>query len=627
MDPRILSYYETELRHLRQMGAEFAREFPKIAGRLGMENLEVADPYVERLLEGFAFLAARVQLRVDSEFPRFSQHLLERVYPHYLAPTPSMAVVKFQPDFREGALMDGVTIPRHAQLRSLLGKGEQTACTYRSAHEVKLWPITISEAEYLGGAAAVRALGVEDRPGLRAGVRLRLRLMAEDSLQALKLNDLAIYLHGAEDIPFRLYEQIIANAIDVVAIPTERPPKWQLGLGKDSIEQLGYANEDALVPYTLRSFHGYRLLHEYFALPQRFLFFVLKNLQSAFKRCGEVREVDLLILLKTADLQLERNVDADNFMLYCTPVINLFTKRADRIDLSNRYAEYHVIPDRTCPMDYEVYSVQQVTGHATDTTKETEFLPFFANADAEKYRNHTAFYTLRREPRMLSSKQRRQGARSSYIGSEVFLALVDASQAPYSSDLKQLSLRVTCTNRDLPLHMPLGQGTTDFSLEFGAPLEAVRVLSGPTRPKGSSAEREISWRLISHLSLNYLSLIENNAQQGAEALRELLLLYIPAGDLNTRKQIEEGVRTISSQAVTRRMPIPGPIAFGRGLEISLTLEESAFEGNSAFLLGAVLDQFFARYVAINHFTQTRVKTESRGEIMKWPTRSGLRQIL
>lgn len=627
MDPRLLSYYETELRHLRQMGVEFAREFPKIAGRLGIENLEVADPYVERLLEGFAFLAARVQLRVDAEFPRFSQHLLERVYPHYLAPTPSMAIVQFNPDFREGALLDGVTIPRKVQLRSLLGKGEQTACSYRTAHETTLWPLTISEAEYLGGAAAVRALGINDKPGLRAGIRLRLKLMTEDYLSDLKLDQLTIYLQGAESTPFQIYEQIIANALDVVAIPTARPPKWQQSLGKNSIQQIGFDDEDALIPYQKRSFHGYRLLHEYFALPQRYLFVQLNHLQSALKQCGETREIDLIILLNQADPQLDRNVSADNFALYCTPVINLLQKRADRIDLNDRFSEYHIIPDRTCPMDFEVYSVEQVSGHGSETSKETGFLPFYASTDTEKYRNHTAFYTVRREPRLMSSKQRRHGARSSYIGSEVFLSLVDSSEAPYQAHLKQISLSITCTNRDLPLHMPLGRDKTDFTLEFGAPIDSVRCITGPTRPHSSSADKEITWRLISHLNLNYLSLLDKDSLQGAEALRELLLLYIPPSDLTARKQIEEGVRSITAQAVTRRMPIPGPIAFGRGLEIKLNFEDSAFEGRGAFLLSAVMERFFARYVAINHFTQTRVSTESRGEIMLWPTRSGLRQII
>jgi len=627
MDPRLLSYYESELRHLRSMGAEFAREFPKIAGRLGMENLEVADPYVERLLEGFAFLAARVQLKVDAEFPRFSQHLLERVYPHYLAPTPSMGIVQLQPDFREAALLDGVTVPRHVQLRSLLGKGEQTACSYRSAHEVTLWPLSISEAEYLPGAAAVRALGIGDRPGLRAGLRLRLKLMQDVGLEELKLDQLAIYLHGTENVPFRLYEQLNANVLGVTALSTERPPKWKHGLGKNTIAQRGFDDADALIPYTYRSFHGYRLLHEYFALPQRFLFVEFSGLRSIFQRCGEAREVDLVVLLDTADIELEHNVSAENFYLNCTPIINLLSKRADRIDLSDRFAEHHIVPDRTCPMDYEVYSVRQVTGHGSDNTTDTEFLPFYATTDDEQYRNHTAYYTLHREPRLLSSKQRRLGARSSYIGSEVFLSLVDASEAPYRSNLRQLSLNLLCTNRDLPLHMPLGQDKTDFTLEFGAPVLSVRCITGPTRPKASNANREISWRLISHLTLNYLSLLDKDEQQGAEALRELLRLYIPATDQLSRKQIEEGVRSISSKAVTGRMPIPGPIAFGRGLEINLNLEESAFESSGAFLLSAVLERFFARYVAINHFTQTRVTTESRGEIIRWPTRSGLRQIL
>ena len=627
MDPRLLSYYESELRHLREMGAEFAREFPKIAGRLGMENLEVADPYVERLLEGFAFLAARVQLKVDAEFPRFAQHLLERIYPHYLAPTPSMAIVQCEPDFREGALLEGVTIPRHTQMRSLLGKGEQTACSYRNAHEVTLTPLTISEAEYLPGAAAVRALGIDDKPGLRAGLRLRFKLMQDTGLEDLQLDRLTVYLRGPENAPFRLYEQINANALGLVALPAERPPKWKHALAKDTILPLGYDDEDALIPYTYRSFQGYRLLHEYFALPQRFLFVEFSALRPVFQRCGEAREVDLLVLLNNSDPQLENNISAENFALHCTPVINLLHKRADRIDLSDRFAEHHIVPDRTCPMDFEVYSVQQVTGHGTDHSKDTDFLPFYSTTDSEKYRHHTAFYTLRRDPRMLSSKQRRLGARSSYIGSEVFLSLVDASEAPYHSNLKQLSLSLLCTNRDLPLHMPLGQGNTDFTLEFGAPVASIRCVTGPTRPKPSNAEREISWRLISHLTLNYLSLIDNNQQQGAEALRELLRLYIPATDQTNRKQIEEGLRSISSRAVTRRMPIPGPIAFGRGLEITVNFEESAFEGSGVFLLSAVLERFFARYVSINHFIQTRITTETRGEIMQWPARTGLKQIL
>ena len=175
MDPRLLEYYDRELQYMREMGGEFAREFPKIAGRLGLDAFECADPYVERLLEGFAFLAARVQLKVDAEFPRFTQHLLEMVYPHYLPPVPSMAVVQVSPNMNDGSIAEGFLIPRDSQLRSGIVEGEQTACEYRTAHDVTLWPLEIAEAEYLDGPGEVAGLGIPHRQGVKAGLRLRLR--------------------------------------------------------------------------------------------------------------------------------------------------------------------------------------------------------------------------------------------------------------------------------------------------------------------------------------------------------------------------------------------------------------------------------------------------------------------
>jgi len=626
MDPRLLRYYNEELRYLREMGAEFAQEYPKIAGRLGMEGMEVADPYVERLMEGFAFLAARVQLRVDAEFPRFSQHLLERVFPHYLAPTPSMAVVQFQPDFSEGDLVQGPNIPRHTVLRSLTGKGDQSPCTYRTAHDVPLWPLEIAEAEYLGTAAAVKALGVSELRGLRAGIRLRLRLVADAHFEHLPLDRLALYLRGPDALPITLYEQLVANSLGIAVLPTQRPVAWQQMLPKTAIRQSGFDDDQALLPYGARSFQGYRLLAEYFAFPQRYLFVEFNGLRAGLSRCPHP-EIDFVVLLDHSHPLLEQGLDKDNFGLFSTPAINLFPKRADRIHLSEQRAEHHIVVDRTRPLDFEVFSITGVTGHGVTAEEEQTFLPFYASSDDHALQGHSAYYALRREPRLISSKVRRQGPRSSYIGSELFISLVDATQAPYSSTLRQLGLTTLCTNRDLPLHMPLGQGTTDFTLEAGAPITGVRCLSGPTRPRPSTAEREITWRLINHLTLNYLSLADSDPQQGAAALRELLKLYAPASDSAVHKQIEDGVRRIQARSVTQRLPIPGPIAFGRGLEITLTFEESAFEGVGVFLLSAVLERFFARYVSINTFTQTRIRTETRGEIMRWPLRNGLRQIL
>ncbi len=625
MEPRFLRHYNRELQYIREMGAEFAQEFPKIAGRLGLEGFECADPYVERLLEGFAFLAARIQFKLDAEFPRFTQHLLEAVYPHYLAPTPSMAVVQLQPDLTEGALAEGFTVPRDSILRGILGKGDRTACEYRTAHNVSLWPLQLTKAEYLPTGATLARAGIPDIPGSRAGIRLCLRTTAGLTFNKIALDTLNLYVRGSEELPMHIYEQLFANGSAVVVRPSKRTSTWHEVLDKRHVKRVGFGDEEALLPIGPQSFQGYRLLHEYFSFPARFMFVELTGLASAVQRCEET-EMEVVVVLDRSDPDLEDVLDVSHFALFSTPAINLFPKRADRIHLDARQHEYHLVPDRTRPMDLEVHSVNRVLGHGTRPEHEQAFHPLYALQETGVHRQRRAYYVVRRERRMLSARQRLKGPRSSYVGSEMFLTLVDADEAPYSPDLKQLSLSVLCTNRDLPLHMPVGKGKTDFTLESGAPVDAVRIVSGPSAPRTSWAEGDPTWRLISHLTPNYLSLLDKDDEQGAAALRELLTLYSDVGDAASRSQIE-GVRSVQSVPVTRRLPLPGPISFGRGLQITVTCDEIAFEGAGVFLLGAVLERYFARYVSINSFTETVLRTVARGEIMRWTTRAGQRHLM
>lgn len=624
MDPRLLRHYNRELQHLRDMGGEFAKAFPKIAGRLGLDEFECADPYVERLLEGFAFLSARVQLKLEDEYHEFTQHLLNIVYPHYLVPTPSMTVVHIQPDLTEGSLAEGFVIPRGSVLRSQIAKGEQTACEYRTAHDVTLWPLELTEAEYLSGASAVANCGVPSRPGLKAGLRLRLRATAGLTFDQLSVTALPIFLRGADDLPFRLYEQLLGNAMGMAIRPLSGRSDVEL-LESDAIRRLGFCDAEALLPVGDRSFQGYRLLHEYFAFPQRFLFVELAGLSRALRRC-DGSEVDVVVLFDTLNSPLSQGVDANNFALFCTPAINLFPKRADRIHLTHQSHEYHIVPDRTRPLDFEVFDVTEAIGFGTEQDREQPFLPFYGFEDAYHLKDHTAYYTLHRQKRLFSAKQRVQGARSSYIGSETYIALVDANQAPFRTDLKQLGLNVLCSNRDLPLLMPVGVGETDFTLQAGAPVKSIRCVAGPTKPRPSTADGANAWRLINHLSLNYLSLADNDAREGAVALRELLSLYADFNDAAIRKQID-GVLSVAAKNIVRRIDMTGPIVFGRGLEITVRFDEAAFEGAGIFVFGAVLEAFFARYASLNTFTETAIVSSDRGEIMRWPIRIGRRHLL
>lgn len=626
MDPRLLQYYNLELQHLREMGAEFAQQFPKIAGRLGMNGLEVVDPYVERLLEGVGFLAARVQLKLDAEFPRFTQALLEIVLPHYLAPTPSMLVAQLKPDPNEPNLATGSRIPRAHTMIGLMGGDDATACEFRTAHDVTLWPLEVTSASYFSFAPDLPLNTLPIARRIKGGVRIRLKTTAGLKLRQTSLDRLTFYLAGRDDVANKLYEFCLSSGLGLLVMPSKGATRAPLEfLPANTIRPVGFEDEEALLPVTVRSFHGYRLLQEYFSFPQRYRFFELTDLARAVRR-AEGDEIELVLLLGHGDPTLESVVDASNFALFCTPAINLFPKRADRIHVSDGSYEYHVVPDRTRPQDFEVYEVTSVVGHGIGSDSEQQFLPFYSAYSTDVGAEHSAYFTTRREPRLLSAGQKRRGARSSYIGTEVFLGIVDAAQAPFSGDLRQLSIQTLCTNRDLVLQMPVGLGKSDFTLDVAAPLAAIRVVSGPSRPHAPLADGAISWRAISHLSLNYLSLVDSTRQEGAAALRDLLELYAPAADASARRHID-GVRSVQTKPVVRRLPVPGPLAFGRGLEITVAVDDLAFEGASAYLLGAVLDRYFSRYVSINSFTETVLRSGSRGEINRWLPHWGARPTL
>jgi type VI secretion system protein ImpG len=623
MDPRLLKYYNQELQFMREMGGEFAKAYPKIAGRLSLDEFECADPYVERLLEGFSFLAARIQLRLDEAFCAFTQHLLEQIYPHYLCPTPSMAVVQFQPDLLEPSLAEGFRLPRHSVLRSRSGRESPTPCIYRTAQDVTLWPLALQSAAYLPSPAAMTLAGVGRLERAKAAIRLRFAGGGENLIANLPIDRLTLHLSGGES-GMRAFEAIAGHTLRIVG-GAPHGHGHRAATPPAPVRILGFEPPESLLPYGSRSFQGYRFLAEYFTLPERFMFLELCELQQLTRHC-QSSELELFIILDQAYPELEGNLSENNFLLHCSPAINLFPKRADRIHLRGSESEYHLLPDRSRPLDYEVYSVTEVKGYAGNTEQSQRFEPLYAANDLKIDELPQAYYTLHRLPRVASSKQQREGQRSGYIGSELFIAIVDGKAAPYRSDLHQLSVNTLCSNRDLPLLMPLGKERSAFSLESSTPVRLIRCIGAPTRPRPPSVGGAVNWRLVNHLSLNYLSLAGEDQARSTAALKELLQLYADTSEPALRKQVD-GVVSIVSRPVDRRMPSPGPIAFGRGLEITLTLDEAAFQGVGAFLFGAVMAEFFRKYTAINSFTETVILSQQRGEIMRWPARPGLRHIL
>lgn len=625
MDRRLLEHYNRELGHLREVGAEFASEFPKIASRLGIKGSEVVlDPYVERLLEGTAFLSARVQVKLDAEFPRFTQHLLEMLYPHYLAPTPAMLVAQFQPILGDANLAVGSVLPRGTVIRNGSDRPGNTACEFRTASDLALWPLELVEARYFSFAPDL-PLGELALPArCKGGVRLRLRATAGLQCSQLKLDKLRFFLGGASDVAHKLHELIGTSTIGVLhgrGAGTAR--EWK-SLAAESVRLAGFDDEEALLPVSARNFGGYRLLQEYFSFPSRYLFFEIDGL-APLVSANDSPEMELVVLFGRGEAELESTVGNASFLLHCVPAVNLFDKRIDRIQVQQSGWEFHVVPDRTRPTDFEIYDLTEVVGYGGGAQREQQFRPFYSTRHAVE-RQPEGYFTLRREPRLVSESQRRGRRLTGYVGSEVFLSLVDPNEAPYSENLRQLSLRARCTNRDLPMLMQLGGGRSDFALEVAAPIESIHCVKGPSRPYSALAQDAQAWKFISQLSLNYLSLLDSDREEGAAALRELLGLYASTADPGMRRHVE-GLRSVHCEPVVARLPMPGPLCFGRGVEITLEMDELAFEGGSAFMLGSVLERFFARHVTINGFTETVLRTLTRGELMHWGARCGTRPIL
>ncbi len=667
MDRRLVDRYSSELEYFRDMGAELAEEFPNIARYLSANATTVKDPYVERLLEGVALLTARVQLELDAQFPRFTQALLDSVYPDYLAPIPSMLIAQFTPKPNDASLSKSGPVPRDTPLFGAVGDDGARACEFRTAHDVTLWPLSVDDASYFRQPPDLPGLSGRVDGELGAGVRILLRTtggtlfkqlrspskesssgQAADTASSdrgakdsLPLDHLVFYLGGREAVANSLYERCLGHCRGVAVIVGEGEQRRTHWLGAHAVRPTGFADGQRLLPFTKRSFQGYRLLQEYFAFGPRFRFIEVAGLAAALQAAATAT-AEILIFFD-ADATLDRLVKPANFALFCTPAINLFPKRLDRIPLSAAEHEYHVVPEGTRPLDFEVYRITDVQGLAVGTHAEVSFKPFYS-ATHHDSSGRSAYFTTRREPRVESTTQKRHGPRSNYPGTEVFLSIVDPVKPPFSRELRQLAVQALCTNRDLVFQMGGG-----FTLGIEAPVSKVQVLAGPTNPTPPTVRDAVSWRAISHLSLNYLSLVNTSAAAGdgpavsggsadarrksaaagAGSLRELLSLYVSVGDAVGRRQVD-AVRSVDVAPTVRRFPslTPGePLVFGRGLQVTVDVDETAFEGGSAFIAGSVLSHFFARHVSINSFTETVLRASDGRAIGRWGPQWGARPTL
>jgi type VI secretion system protein ImpG len=604
----LLLYYERELNFLRQLGGEFAEKYPKIAGRLILEPDKCEDPHVERLLEAFAFLAARVHLKIDDEFPEITEALLSILYPHYIRPVPSMSIVEMHLDAEQGGMASPQTVRRGSILNSRPVAG--VPCQFRTCYDLTVWPLRVTAGEWTSPDRLAPPVKSLEAAG---AVRVEFQTPPEAMLPQLGLDVLRLYLAAESNIAHTLYELLCSKTLQIlVRDPTPNSRVRPFTLRAEDLQPAGFKEEHAMLPYPRRSFPGYRLLQEYFTLPDKFFFLDLSGLAQAWP-AGFKNRFELVFLLAPFEQSerrqmLELGVSAKTFRINTTPIINLFAQTAEPILLDQRRYDYSVIPDVRRPQATEVFSVDEVVTINPQSNEVVRFEPFYSYRHA----------TLRDKKQMFWLAHRRPSGKAGDEGTEVSISLVDLSARPLRPDADALTVRTTCTNRDLPARLPFGNEAGDFELEGDAAIKRIIALRKPTNAVRPPSGKAALWRLISHLSLNYLSLVDD----GREAFQEILKLYDFAGSAYSEKQVEGIVNLASSRHFARLISENG-ITFARGTRVEMELDEDQFAGGGVFLFASVIERFLGEYASLNSFSQLVARTQQRKEVLKeWPPRAG-----
>ena len=615
MSDELLSLYEKELAFLRQSGAEFAKSHPKIAGRLRISGDVVEDPHVSRLLEGVAYLNARIQQKLEDDFPVYSDALLSNLYPHYLRPIPSMAITQFQPEADLDAVM---SIPKASLIESDTFNGK--SCLFQTAYESELVPVRVTKAALKERPFVTP--GANDVKNAEGVIHLQLETFSPDiPFSALNLNKLRFYLKGQVQHVYPLYELILNQTEQIVAcVPTDTTQKSNDSPGYKlvkpaRIQPVGFADHEGLLPYPPHSFLGYRLLTEFMCFPEKFMFFDLCDLKQWLPQ--NTHKVDLYIYTRTANQELERHLSESYFALNCSPVINLFPHRAEPISLDYEQSEYKVIPDARHPRHYEIYAIEKVSG-LTGQGQKVEYKPFYGLNHSDIQRDEQRFWHADRRPC-------NDGDFGNEPGSEIQLSLVDLNFNAAEANDETLSIDTLCFNRNTPEKLPFGNGQPHFKfVNLGIMLKSIDTLTrvtGTIRPPQGNGAR---WRLISHLSLNHMSLEGPGA---TERLKEILALY-DFTDTAASRALINAVQGVQTRSITAPITFHGRTSICRGTEVEVVFDDSLLSGNSVFLYSAVLQHFFSLYCSINSFTRLIVKLKGKTEAYKiWPPKIGKKPVL
>ena len=615
MREELLEYYERELTWLRQMGGEFARKYPRVAGRLLLDPDRCDDPHVSRLLEGFALLAARVHRRIDDDFPEISESLTRMIHPGYLRPIPAMTIVECLPDPAQGRKIAGMKVPKGTPLVTK-ATVEGLPCRFQTAYDVDLWPFSVVSAEWRQPERMQRPPRATVGVQAVAAARLRLRCQKDVVFSGLPLSRLRFHLAGDASVVYSLYELFSDKCIEI-QLRDPKDEKHLISLEPASLKIVGFDAEDNLLPFVRRSMDGHRLLQEYFAFPEKFLFFDLAGLE-ALGQSGFGEEAEIVFLFSSferAERQqvLELGVNERTFRLGCTPAINLFTQSAEPILLSQTRHEYTIVPDSRHTTAMEIFSIEEVIASNPRLRQSVVLEPMHAYRYQTRNRDELAFWVANRHLNEFGERE----------PSTMTISVVDLTGSFTEPEADVLMVKALCTNFDLPSRFQFGSDTGDFEATGYPAAKTVTALRRATASINPSGGKEHFWRLISMLSLNYLSLNE----EGRTAIQEILRLHNMSDSTASENQVGSILKMKSAPGFALVDSAYGLIP-ARGTQVEMDFDEQQFAGTGLYLFAAVLDRFLASYASMNSFSQLTARSSLRKEPLgKWPSRAGTQALL
>jgi type VI secretion system protein ImpG len=575
-------YYLQELQFLSELGEEFSRAHPGEAHLLAGAS---RDPDVERLMEGFAFLAGRVRQKLDDEFPELLHGVMNLLSPHYLRPVPAMAILEFSPLLQ--ALRQSQRIARGTDVDSVPVEG--TPCRFRTAYDVLLNPVSLEQVTLETRASGLPVLSLD------------FRIWNKVRPEALELDPLRLFLHGDAATTTALYSHLCRHVEECRVGPLNPGGGAAAAHRRLTLEPVGFSDEEALLPYPASSFPGYRLLQEYFALPEKFLFIDLRGLAGL----AQLGVDDRFRIEICFDRQLPANLrpTRDQIHLYCTPIANLFAHEGDPIRIDQTQTEYRLRPSGRDPFHYEVFTVDRVTSFASGAVEEREIPPFYFFGNGTEGEDAVT-YTVRLRNSVADDRL------------DVYVAFADARGGPALPDTETVAFQLTCSNRRRA--EALRPGDIHVPTDSSPPFVQFRNLTAPTPSVVPPLDGDLHWRLLSHLSLNYLPLVSVAALRGVLQLYNFQALRDPRAARANALRLEgiQEVRSTASERLSRG-------AMLRGTAITVELLEDHFAGDGdVFLFSALLNELFGLSGTLNSFTQLTVHGVERGETIAWPSRIG-----